>query len=119
MGDAGIGKVLAVADWLPNVPGAQSEAFYRPFRARFPKPEDDYVHMRMQLLVEALAQAMEKAGSASMAWPCTAAAAIQWRKWAHAGAPSQFQQPLVVGVMERQGAPACSSTSRARVTASG
>ena len=24
MGDAGIGKVVAVADWLPNVPGAQS-----------------------------------------------------------------------------------------------
>ena len=31
-GDAGIGKVVAVADWLPNVPGAQSEAFYQSFR---------------------------------------------------------------------------------------
>ena len=47
MGDAGIGKVVAVADWLPNVPGAQSEAFYQSFRTRFPKPQDDYVHMRM------------------------------------------------------------------------
>ena len=65
IGDAGIGRVVAVADWLPNVPGAQSEAFYRSFRARFPKPEDDYVHMRMQLLVEALVQAMEKSGSAT------------------------------------------------------
>ncbi|OYZ45610.1 MAG: branched-chain amino acid ABC transporter substrate-binding protein, partial [Acidovorax sp. 16-64-162] len=35
IGDAGVGKVVAVADWLPNVPGAQSEAFYRSFRARF------------------------------------------------------------------------------------
>jgi branched-chain amino acid transport system substrate-binding protein len=63
MGDAGIGKVVAVADWLPNVPGAQSEAFYQSFRERFPKPQDDYVHMRMQLMVEALAQSIERAGS--------------------------------------------------------
>ena len=55
MGDAGVGKVIAVADWLPNVKNPQSEAFYQSFRARFPKPEDDYVHMRMQLMVEALA----------------------------------------------------------------
>ena len=63
IGDAGIGKVVAVADWLPNVPGAQSEAFYQSFRTRFPKPQDDYVHMRMQLMVEALAQSIERAGS--------------------------------------------------------
>jgi branched-chain amino acid transport system substrate-binding protein len=63
IGEAGIGKVVAVADWLPNVPARQSEEFYRSFRQRFPKPADDYVHMRMQLLVEALAQAIEKAGT--------------------------------------------------------
>ena len=27
LGDAGVGKVLAVADWLPNVPTAESRAF--------------------------------------------------------------------------------------------
>jgi branched-chain amino acid transport system substrate-binding protein len=63
MGDAGMGKVVAVADWLPNVPGAQSEAFYQSFRERFPKPQDDYVHMRMQLMIEALAQSIERAGT--------------------------------------------------------
>jgi hypothetical protein len=49
---------------------AQSEAFYRSFRVRFPKPQDDYVHMRMQLLVEALTQAIEaasKQGAAAVA----------------------------------------------------
>lgn len=61
LADAGVGKVIAVADWLPNVPDAAGQTFYRAFRARFPKPEDDYVHMRMQLLVEALAQAMTRA----------------------------------------------------------
>ena len=50
-----------MADWLPNVQTAQSEAFYQSFRQRYPKPADDYVHMRMQLMVEALAQAIEKA----------------------------------------------------------
>jgi branched-chain amino acid transport system substrate-binding protein len=58
IGEAGIGKVVAVADWMPNVPGAQSEAFYQSFRVRFPKPQDDYVHLRMQLMVEALAQSI-------------------------------------------------------------
>ena len=62
IGDAGIGKVLAVADWFPNVPTAASAAFYKSFRERFPNPADDYVHMRMQLMVEALAQATERAG---------------------------------------------------------
>ena len=38
MGEAGIGKVLAVADWLPNVPAAQSDAFYQSFRQRYPGP---------------------------------------------------------------------------------
>ena len=54
IGDAGIGKVVAVADWLPNVPTAASEAFYKSFKARFPNPADDYVHMRMQLMMEVI-----------------------------------------------------------------
>lgn len=60
IGDAGVGKVVAVADWLPNVPTAGSEAFYQAFKARFPNPADDYVHMRMQLMMEALSQAANK-----------------------------------------------------------
>ena len=67
IGDAGIGKVVAVADWFPNVPTKDSEVFYQSFRQRFPNPADDYVHMRMQLMIEALAQAIEKAGSVKAA----------------------------------------------------
>src|SRR2546427_5322665 len=48
LGEAGVGKVLAVADWLPNVPGPDSQAFYKSFRERFPRPADDYVHMRSE-----------------------------------------------------------------------
>jgi branched-chain amino acid transport system substrate-binding protein len=109
IGDAGIGKVVAVADWLPNLPTRQSEAFYRAFRERFPKPADDYVHMRMQLMIEALAQAIEKAGTAD-AVPL--ANALEHVKVTFAGqtghmraADHQFQQSLVVAVMDKQGAP--------------
>ncbi|RZL48646.1 MAG: branched-chain amino acid ABC transporter substrate-binding protein [Variovorax sp.] len=108
IGDAGIGRVVAVADWLPNVQTAPSEAFYRAFRARFPKPSDDYVHMRMQLLVEALAQAIGNAGTLEAV---AVARALERADVTLAGqrgrmraADHQFQQSLVVGVMDRQGA---------------
>lgn len=116
IGEAGIGKVVAVADWLPNVQGAPAEAFYRSFRARYPKSEDDYVHMRMQLLIEALAQSMEaasKTGGAA-AVPEVGAIAAQMEKvrlsmggqsGTMRASDHQFQQPLVVGVMDRQGTP--------------
>lgn len=109
MGEAGIGKVVAVADWLPNVPSASSEDFYQSFRQRFPKPSDDYVHMRMQLMVESLAQAIEKAGTTQ---PTAVAYALEKSVVTLKGqtgtmraADHQFQQPLVVGLMDRQGAP--------------
>jgi branched-chain amino acid transport system substrate-binding protein len=118
IGEAGVGKVLAVADWLPNVQTAGSEAFYKAFRARFPKPEDDYVHMRMQLLVESLTQAVEAAGKQGAVGPGAAvdavalAAALERASVTVSGqaghmraSDHQFQQPLVVGVMERQGTP--------------
>jgi branched-chain amino acid transport system substrate-binding protein len=109
IGDAGIGRVIAVADWLPNLPGAQNEAFYRAFRQRFPKPQDDYVHMRMQLMVEALAQAIERASSTEAGAIATqlerARPELFGQKGAMRAADHQFQQPLVVGVMDRLGAP--------------
>jgi branched-chain amino acid transport system substrate-binding protein len=109
IGDAGVGRILAVADWLPNVATAQSEAFYRSFRARYPKPADDYVHMRMQLMIEALAQAVEKAGSLDAVAVASAleqaSVDMHGQKGSMRAADHQFQQQLVVGIMDRQGAP--------------
>jgi branched-chain amino acid transport system substrate-binding protein len=109
MGDAGIGKVIAVADWFPNTPGAASEAFYQSFRQRFPKPEDDYVHMRMQLMIEALAQAIERAGSLDAARVATelekAEVTLAGQTARMRAGDHQFQQSLAVAVMDRQGAP--------------
>ena len=115
IGDAGVGKVVAVADWLPNVPTKGSEAFYKSFRARFPKPEDDYVHMRMQLMVESLAQAIERAGAASKKSAVDATEVARQLERANVSlagqgghmraSDHQFQQGLVVGVMGKQGTP--------------
>jgi branched-chain amino acid transport system substrate-binding protein len=108
LGDAGLDRVIAVADWLPNVPGKASEAFYQAFRQRFSKPSEDYVHVRMQLMVEALAQAVETAKTTE---PVAVALALEKARVSMAGQTGfmraedhQFQQPLVVGVMQRQGA---------------
>ncbi len=109
IGDAGVGKVIAVADWFPNAPGAASEAFYQSFHQRFPKPQDDYVHMRMQLMIEALAQSLEKAGVSDAA---AVAAQMERTTVKFSGlqgtmraADHQFQQPLEVAMMDRRGAP--------------
>jgi branched-chain amino acid transport system substrate-binding protein len=107
IGDAGVGKVIAVAEWFPNAAGAPSEVFYQSFRQRFPAAKDDYVHMRMQMVIEALAQSMEKAGSTE-----AGAVAAQMEKvvvtmagqtGAMRAADHQFQQPLLVAQMGKLG----------------
>lgn len=108
IGQAGAGRVYAVADWMPNVPTEESAAFYRAFRQRWPRPQDDYVHVRMQLMIEAAAQAMERAGTADDALAIARAlegadVTLAGRRGTMRAADHQFQQPLVVGLMQRQG----------------
>ena len=109
IGEAGVGRVIAVADWLPNLPTRESEAFYQAFRRRYPEPADDYVHMRMQLLVEALALAMARSGSLEAASVASAlestGVSLSGQGGTMRAVDHQFQQPLVVGVMDRQGTP--------------
>ena len=109
IGEAGVGRVIAVADWLPNLPTRESEAFYQTFRKRYPDPADDYVHMRMQLLVEALAAAIGSAGTLDVVAVASAleqtSVSLSGQGGAMRAADHQFQQPLVVGVMDRQGTP--------------
>jgi len=107
MGDAGVGKVLAVAEWMPNVAGAESLKFYQAFKQRFDKPSEDYVHLRMQLMMEALVQSIEKAGSSE---PLAVALQLEKAEVSLGGQRGkmraqdhQFQQPLVVGIMAKQG----------------
>lgn len=117
IGEAGVGRVIAVAEWFPNAPDAESRRFYEAFRQRFPNPADDYVHMRMQLMIEALAQAIERAARTTpggTAGPSAVAIAraleradvtLAGQRLRMRADDHQAQQPLMVAVMERQGAP--------------
>jgi branched-chain amino acid transport system substrate-binding protein len=113
IGEAGVGKVIAVAEWLPNVQSKEAEVFYQSFKQRFPKPADDYVHLRMQMMIEALAQALEGASLKENAIDVVAAYArlskvsvgFAGQKGVMREVDHQFQQPLVVGVMDKLGTP--------------
>ncbi len=116
IGEAGVGRVLAVAEWHPNVGDAASDALHAAFRARYPDPREDYLHLRMLLMVEMLAAAIERAGSAEALAVARAledarlspdaAFALGGRHepWMRAQ-DHQLQQPLVVSVMDRVGSP--------------
>jgi branched-chain amino acid transport system substrate-binding protein len=110
LGDAGIGRVLAVADWHPNAGGAASDAYYRAFRTRFPSASDDYLVLRMPMMIEMLAAAMTRAGSAD---PLAVARALEGMKFAGDGfhpmtmraEDHQVIQPLYVMQMDKAGTP--------------
>ncbi len=113
IGEAGVGRVLAVAEWHPNVDTLASRDFHAAFRARFPKPEEDYQHARMQVMVEMLAAAIERAGSTEAGAVARALEGMRYdgrtlgglhSGWMRA-ADHQFLQPLVVSVMDKLGAP--------------
>jgi branched-chain amino acid transport system substrate-binding protein len=113
IGEAGVGKVLAVAEWHPNIDTAASRDFHAAFRARFPKPEEDYQHARMQVMVEMLVDAIERAGSTEAAAVARSLEGLRYDGRTLAGlhtgtmraADHQFMQPLVVSVMDKVGAP--------------
>ena len=109
IGDAGVGKVLAVAEWMPNVPGADSLKLYQSFKQRFDKPSEDYLHLRMQLMIEALAQAIEKAGKSdpmAVAFQLEKAdVSLGGQRGKMRAQDHQFQQPLIVAMMAKQGTP--------------
>jgi branched-chain amino acid transport system substrate-binding protein len=109
LGDAGVGRVVAVADWHPNAGGAQSDAFYRAFRARFPAAQDDYPVLRMSEMVEMLAAAITKVGSAD---PTTVARALEGLSYDDGFHPMRMRaqdhqviQPLYVMEMDKAGTP--------------
>ena len=111
IGEAGVDRVLAVAEWHPNVGTASSEKFYASFRKRFPKPEDDYLHVRMQAMIEVLVAAMEKAKSADALAVAWAMEGLVYDGHTLGGvdhgvmraADHQFIQPMYVSVMRKAG----------------
>ena len=109
LGDAGVKRVLAVADWHPNAGPAASDAYYAAFRARFPAAQDDYPVLRMEVMIEMLADAMTRAGTLE---PAAVAKALEGMKfdtgfhhaWMRAE-DHQLIQPLYVMEMDKAGTP--------------
>ena len=109
IGDAGVGRVRAVAEWHPNTgdgaKNSDSDAYYQAFRQRYPQPEQDYVHLRMHLMIEMLAAAIEKAGSTEAAAVARALEGARYRNAFHEAVmradDHQLLQPLYVSVMRK------------------
>ena len=111
IGDAGVGRVRAVAEWHPNVGGgskaSDSDRFYQSFRQRYPQAKDDYVHMRMHVMIEMLATAIEQAKSTDAAAVARALEGAHFHNAFHdasmRAADHQLIQPLYVSVMQKLG----------------
>ncbi|MDB5762938.1 MAG: ABC-type branched-chain amino acid transport system, periplasmic component [Herminiimonas sp.] len=110
LGDAGVGRVRAVAEWHPNVGGSKdrsSDQFYTSFRQRYPQPKDDYVHLRMHVMIEMLVSAIEKAGTTEAAAVARALEGARYQNAFHhatmRAADHQLIQPLYVSVMQKKG----------------
>ena len=107
MGEAGVGRVVAVAEWHPNLGGAKSDAFYRAFRARYPAPADDYPLLRDQMMIDMLAAAIERAGTTEATAVARALEGASLDNGFHRvtlrADDHQAIQPLIVTQMERAG----------------
>jgi branched-chain amino acid transport system substrate-binding protein len=111
IGEAGVGRVRAVAEWHPNVGGSpknrSSDAFYNSFRQRYPQPKDDYLHLRMHLMLEMLVTAIEKAKTTEAAAVAYALEGAHYETGFHhatmRAADHQLLQPLYVSVMQKAG----------------
>ncbi|EOA06451.1 branched-chain amino acid ABC transporter periplasmic protein [Herbaspirillum frisingense GSF30] len=108
IGEAGVGVVRAVAEWHPNAggnPGSPSDAYYQEFRKRYPQPKDDYLYLRMQVMIEMLVKAIEKARSTD---PKAVAYALEGAHYQNAfhqatmrAEDHQLIQPLYLMQMQR------------------
>ncbi|HEV3106635.1 MAG TPA: branched-chain amino acid ABC transporter substrate-binding protein [Trinickia sp.] len=122
LGDAGVKRVLAVADWHPNAgvpassaranPGtsdAASDAYYAAFRARFPAARDDYPVLRMEVMIEMLAEAITRAHATDAAAVAKALEGMTYDNGFHRAlmraADHQMIQPLYVIEMDKAGTP--------------
>lgn len=109
LGDAGVKRVLAVADWHPNVGGQASDQYYTAFHARYPAAHDDYPVLRMELMVEMLAEAVARAHSVDAVAVAKALEGMTFGPDFHRAtmraADHQLIQPLYVIEMDRAGAP--------------
>ena len=122
LGDAGVKRVLAVADWHPNAGAsalfpdrasganpAASDAYYAAFRTRFPAARDDYPVLRMEIMIEMLAAAISRAHTTRAEDVARALEGMDYENgFQHVtmrGDDHQLIQPLYVMEMDKAGTP--------------
>lgn len=122
IGEAGVKRVVAVADWhpnagtaapadlrLPHANASASDAYYAAFRARFPAAHDDYALARIDVMIEMLADAMSRAHGTDAVAVAKALEGAKYdngfdRAWLRAD-DHQLIQPLYVIEMDKAGTP--------------
>lgn len=111
IGDAGVGRVRAVAEWHYNAGVPAMEAVYRAFRVSYPDARDDYFQARMTVLVEMLVRAIEAAQSTDAVDVALQLAGMRFTAaqgnplgdvWMRAD-DHQLQAPLYVSILDRAG----------------
>ncbi|OVZ58570.1 MULTISPECIES: branched-chain amino acid ABC transporter substrate-binding protein [unclassified Pigmentiphaga] len=107
LGDAGVGKVRAVAEWHYNAGEPGMDRAYDDYRRMFPRPADDYLNARMLHMTDMLAAALERAGKVDAA---AIARQLSGMRWTSEGAdlwmrPDDHQaiKPLYVFTMQKAG----------------
>ncbi|HVE90533.1 MAG TPA: branched-chain amino acid ABC transporter substrate-binding protein [Burkholderiaceae bacterium] len=111
LGDAGVGRVFAVAEWHPNASPQSMEGVYQGFRGRFPQSRDDFFQARTTVMVEMLVRAIEAAGTVEALAVARALSGMTFSasqgnplgRVTMRSADHQLFGPLVVSVMDRQG----------------
>ena len=113
IGEAGVGRVRAVAEWHPNALPISMERVYQDFRQRFPEARNDFFQARTIVMIEMLARAIEAAGSDEALAVARALSGMSFA--AQQGNPlgsvamratdHQLIGPLIVSVMDKLGSP--------------
>jgi branched-chain amino acid transport system substrate-binding protein len=110
IGEAGVGKVRAVAEWHPNAESSvAAQTIFSDFKKTIREPRDDYFNMRNVVMIEMLMQALRASRAKSAVVPDALQIARQLSGMTLEGGPytvtmraqdHQLQTPLYVSAMQ-------------------
>jgi branched-chain amino acid transport system substrate-binding protein len=105
IGEAGVGKIKWLAEWMHDLPGVNTAAYAQGFQAKFGV---DYALFRVDTLISMLAAAMKQSKSVD---PVTVAYALEGMKLTTdtgevemRASDHQIQNPLFIGTMSKTAA---------------
>ena len=63
IGEGGIGQVRNIVEWNANFDNPTMDAFYKAYKAKYPKPEDEFYYYRLKVMANMLVKAIEQGKS--------------------------------------------------------